>query len=103
MSQYNESQFDFEVNEERTTNSMITPDESYMIDDFDAKIEEQESSELRKPRVKQDDNLVKQLQDEVKSLKEEIQMIKDKQMEQFEDSEMFMDMTMTISNANIEL
>lgn len=46
-----DSQFDFEINEERTTNSMITPDDSDIYyNDFDANIEKQESSELRKPR-----------------------------------------------------
>ena len=41
MSYYGDSQFDFEVNEERTTNSMLTPDDSDIYyNDFDAKIEE---------------------------------------------------------------
>ena len=41
-----ESQFDFEVNEERTTNSVMTPGDY----EFDAYIEEKELSELRKPK-----------------------------------------------------
>ena len=48
---YGDSQFDFEVNEERTTNSMLTPDDSDIYyNNFDANIESKEQSELRKPK-----------------------------------------------------
>jgi hypothetical protein len=51
-SNFPDSQFDFEINEERTTNSMITPDDSDIYyADFDANIMSQENSELRKPRL----------------------------------------------------
>jgi hypothetical protein len=100
-SNFPDSQFDFEVNEERTTNSLITPDESYLyLNDFDANIIHQERSELRKPKQKADDELVNKLKQEIVELKAEIQRIKD---QKFEESDIAMEMTMAISLANIEL
>ena len=100
-----DSQFDFEVNEERATNSMIsmiTPDDSDIyFNDFDANIESQENLELRKPRQpKNDDSAIKKLEKENADLRLEIQIIKD---QQFEESDIAMEMTMAISNANNEL
>ena len=61
-SNFPDYKFDFEVNDERTENSMITPDDSDIYyHDFDANIEGKEHSELRKPKQKPPSDEVKKL------------------------------------------